>query len=215
MRAPSSRTGRIADRIGRQWRPTRGTDDARQPLDGRCDVLVSGCHRKPGSEPYPYDPKARLVATRRSGKASPARKSSAMRWQLRHHRRPAAARATGCRPARWEKYLLVLRLYDTPVGRTCARDQQEGLLVIRVALLLAGIVHLATVLVLPRMATQDDAACPRSLRSTPSRFRFPPHREGDHAVDWTRRSRDRYAAMTASSGPLKFSVPIKTCYTSV
>src|SRR5258708_34522126 len=47
------------------------------------------------------------------------------------------------------------------MGGADARHQQEGLPVIRLALwllgalLLAGIVHLTTILLLPRMATQD------------------------------------------------------------
>ena len=70
---------------------------------------------------------------------------------------PRAARATGCRPAAWTIIVLVLRLYDTPVGvaTRAAREApmpshqpERSLPMIRWrsgcsgALLLGGIVHL-------------------------------------------------------------------------
>ena len=93
-------------------------DDAGQPLDGRCDVVLSGI--TPQARFWTltlYDPEGRLVANSRNGMASPARKSFAMPTAA--SRSPSAPRA---RAGNWlptggvERYLLVLRLYDTPVG---------------------------------------------------------------------------------------------------
>ena len=84
------------------------------------------------------------------------------------------------------------------------------------ALLLAGIVHLATVLVLPRMATQDAYA--RLSAITPVNAVVPvPTPTPEKAImpfmdPAFEVSICRY---DLSSGPLKFSVPISQAYTSV
>ena len=84
------------------------------------------------------------------------------------------------------------------------------------ALLLAGIVHLATVLVLPRMATQDAYA--RVSAITPVNAVVPvPTPTPEKAImpfmdPAFEVSICRY---DLSSGPLKFSVPISLAYTSV
>jgi hypothetical protein len=93
-------------------------DDAGQTLDGRCDVLVSGT--TPQARFWTmtlYDPEGRLVA------------NSVQRHGFTSHE--IIRKADGSfdmtvgprvRPGNWlptggvERYVLVLRLYDTPVG---------------------------------------------------------------------------------------------------
>jgi hypothetical protein len=93
-------------------------DDAGQPLDGRCDVLLSGS--TPQARYWTitlYDPEGRLVANtmHRHGFTS----QEIIRRADGSFDIVAGARA---RPGNWlptggvERYLLVLRLYDTPVG---------------------------------------------------------------------------------------------------
>ncbi len=102
--------------------------------------------------------------------------------------------APRARPGNWlptggiDRYVVVLRLYDTPVGvatRTAkdapmpavtARSVRmiRWLLWLLGGLLLGGIVHLATVLLLPRTATQDaytrlSAAAPANSIVRPAR----------------------------------------------
>ena len=170
-RAMVARTGELPVGSGDGVAFYARADDAGQSLDGRCDVLLSGT--TPQARFWTitlYDPEGRLVANsmQRQGFTS----QEIIRNADGSFDITVGPRA---RPGNWlptggvEKYLLVLRLYDTPVGdgdanrtrRADARDHQEGLPVIRMvlwlmgALLLGGIVHLATVLLLPRMATQD------------------------------------------------------------
>jgi len=94
------------------------TDDAGQPLDGRCDVLVSGI--TPPARFWTmtlYDPEGLLVANsmRRNGFTS----QEIVRKADGNFDIAIAPRA---RPGNWlptggvERYQLVLRLYDTPVG---------------------------------------------------------------------------------------------------
>ena len=94
------------------------TDDAGQPLDGRCDVLVSGI--TPPARFWTmtlYDPEGLLVANsmRRHGFTS----QEIVRKADGNFDIAIAPRA---RPGNWlptggiERYQLVLRLYDTPVG---------------------------------------------------------------------------------------------------
>ncbi len=93
-------------------------DDAGQPLDGRCDVLLSGT--TPQARYWTitlYDPEGLLVANtmHRHGFTS----QEIIRRADGSFDIVAGARA---RPGNWlptggvERYLLVLRLYDTPVG---------------------------------------------------------------------------------------------------
>jgi hypothetical protein len=93
-------------------------DDRKQPLDGRCDVVVSGI--TPPARFWTltlYDPEGRLVA------------NSANRYGFTSQEIVRAAdgsfeivAAPRARPGNWlptggaERYVLVLRLYDTPVG---------------------------------------------------------------------------------------------------
>jgi hypothetical protein len=94
------------------------TDDSGQVLDGRCDVLVTGT--TPQARFWTvtlYDPEGRLVANsmQRQGFTSQeiVRKADGSFDILVGPR---------VRPGNWlptggvEKYLLVLRLYDTPIG---------------------------------------------------------------------------------------------------
>jgi hypothetical protein len=94
------------------------TDDAAQPLDGRCDVVLSGT--TPQARFWTltlYDPEGKLVANsvQRNGFTSQEliRSASGMFGIT------VGPRA---RPGNWlptggiDRYVLVLRLYDTPVG---------------------------------------------------------------------------------------------------
>jgi hypothetical protein len=93
-------------------------DDTGRLLDGRCDVVLSGI--TPQARYWTitlYDPEGRLIANsvQRQGFTS----QEIMRRADGSFEIVAAPRA---RPGNWlptggvEKYLLVLRLYDTPVG---------------------------------------------------------------------------------------------------
>ena len=145
------------------------SDDKKKPLDGRCDVVVSGV--TPAARFWTltlYDPKGRLVANslQRYGFTSQEIiRGSDGAFEVR-----IAARS---RAGNWlptggiERYGLVLRLYDTPVGvatRTPARcadalHRHGGVPMIRLlftiiaGVLLGGVVHLVSVLALPRIAT--------------------------------------------------------------
>ena len=103
------------------------TDDAGQPLDGRCDVLLSGT--TPQARFWTltlYDPEGRLVANsaQRQGFTS----QEIIRNADGSFNIMVGPRA---RPGNWlptggvEKYLLVLRLYDTPIGMA-ARTGSEA-----------------------------------------------------------------------------------------
>jgi hypothetical protein len=100
-------------------------DDAGRPLDGRCDVTISGM--TPQARYWTitlYDPEGKLVG------------NSAKRHGFTSHE--IVRRADGSftitigprpRPGNWlptgavERYLLILRLYDTPIGvATRGRD---------------------------------------------------------------------------------------------
>jgi hypothetical protein len=94
------------------------TDDGGQPLDGRCDVILGGI--TPQARFWTltlYDPAGRLVANsvQRQGFTS----QEIIRKADGSFEITVGPRA---RPGNWlptggvEKYLLVLRLYDTPVG---------------------------------------------------------------------------------------------------
>ena len=190
------------------------TDDAGNNFDGRCTFMVSGL--TPAARYWTltlYDLDGRLVANtidRHGFTSEEIVRDTEGRFTI-----TVAPRA---RPGNWlptggiERYVLVWRLYDTPIGvatRTTkegadAGDRAKGLLMIRVllwilgAILLGGIVHLATVLAMPRAATQDaysrlraadagqrhGAACRRRRRKPPS------------CRSWIRRSPPRCAATT-------------------
>jgi hypothetical protein len=117
-RAAIARTGELPVGLGDGVSFIATTDDAGRPLDGRCDVLVTGT--TPQARYWTvtlYDPEGRLVANSldRQGFTSQEllRKSDGS-FDIK-----VAPRA---RPGNWlptggaERYILALRLYDTPVG---------------------------------------------------------------------------------------------------
>ena len=117
-RAMVARTGELPVGSGDGVAFTARTDDAGGRLDGRCDVLVSGT--TPQARFWTitlYDPEGRLVANtmQRYGFTS----QEIVRKADGSFDISIGPRA---RPGNWlptggvEKYLLVLRLYDTPVG---------------------------------------------------------------------------------------------------
>jgi len=84
------------------------------------------------------------------------------------------------------------------------------------ALLLAGVVHLATVLLLPRMATQDAYARVSAIAPVNAVIAIPPPTPEKALMPFMdpafQVSVCRY---DLTHGPLKFSVPITQAYTSV
>jgi hypothetical protein len=117
-RAMVARTGELPIGSGDGVAFYANADDAGQPLDGRCDVLLSGI--TPQARFWTitlYDPEGRLVANsaQRHGFTS----QEVIRNANGSFDITVAPRA---RPGNWlptggvEKYLLILRLYDTPVG---------------------------------------------------------------------------------------------------
>jgi uncharacterized membrane protein len=84
------------------------------------------------------------------------------------------------------------------------------------ALLLAGIVHLATVLLLPRMATQDAYARVAAIAPVNSVIPIPgPTPEKALMPFMDPAFQVSVCRYDLSRGPLKFSVPISQAYTSV
>jgi uncharacterized membrane protein len=83
-------------------------------------------------------------------------------------------------------------------------------------LLLGGIVHLATVLLLPKLATQDAYARVAAIAPVNTVTPLPPPSPEDAVLPFM----DPAFAVTVcrfdlSGGPLKFSVPVSPAYTSV
>jgi hypothetical protein len=117
-RATITRNGELPVGTGDGIAFTATTDDKKKPLDGRCDVVVSGV--TPAARFWTlalYDTKGRLVANtlQRYGFTSQEIVRSADGgFEIR-----VASRA---RSGNWlptggiERYSLMLRLYDTPVG---------------------------------------------------------------------------------------------------
>jgi uncharacterized membrane protein len=84
------------------------------------------------------------------------------------------------------------------------------------ALLLAGIVHLATVLVLPRMATQDAYARLSAITPVNAVVAVPTPTPEKAIMPFMDPAFEvSICRYDLSSGPLKFSVPISQAYTSV
>jgi uncharacterized membrane protein len=84
------------------------------------------------------------------------------------------------------------------------------------ALLLAGIVHLATVLVLPRMATQDAYARVAAIAPVNAVVPVPTPTPEKAIMPFMDPAFEvSICRYDLSSGPLKFSVPISQAYTSV
>ncbi|WP_371420497.1 DUF1214 domain-containing protein [Tardiphaga sp.] len=126
-RASIARSGELPIGTGDGVTFTATTDDKKKPLDGRCDVVVSGV--TPAARFWTlslYDTKGRLVANtlQRYGFTSQeVVRSADGAFEIR-----IAARS---RSGNWlptsalERYVLMLRLYDTPVG-VATRTQKDA-----------------------------------------------------------------------------------------
>ncbi|MFZ5733511.1 MAG: DUF1214 domain-containing protein [Pseudomonadota bacterium] len=126
-RASIARSGELPVGSGDGVTFLASTDDAKRTLDGRCDVVVSGV--TPAARFWTmtlYDTKGRLVANalQRYGFTSQEIvRGSDGSFEVR-----IAARA---RAGNWlptgglDKYVLALRLYDTPVG-VATRTQKDA-----------------------------------------------------------------------------------------
>jgi len=117
-RATITRNGELPIGTGDGVAFTATTDDRRKPLDGRCDVVVSGV--TPAARFWTltlYDNKGRLVANtleRYGFTSQEILRGADGGFEIRIASR---ARAGNWLPTGGvERYLLVLRLYDTPVG---------------------------------------------------------------------------------------------------
>jgi len=117
-RATITRNGELPVGTGDGIAFTASTDDKKKPLDGRCDIVVSGV--TPAARFWTlslYDTKGRLVANalQRYGFTS----QEIVRGADGGFEIHVASRA---RSGNWlptggiERYSLMLRLYDTPVG---------------------------------------------------------------------------------------------------
>ena len=126
-RATIARSGELPVGTGDGVAFTAATDDSKRPLDGRCDVVVSGV--TPAARFWTltlYDPKGRLVANalQRYGFTSQEIvRGSDGAFEVRIASR---SRAGNWLPtAAIERYVLMLRLYDTPVG-VATRTQRDA-----------------------------------------------------------------------------------------
>ena len=126
-RAAIARSGELPVGSGDGVTFIASTDDKKQPLDGRCDVVINGV--TPAARFWTitlYDTKGRLVANslQRFGFTSQEIvRASDGGFEVR-----VAARS---RAGNWlptgglDKYVLALRLYDTPVG-VATRTQKDA-----------------------------------------------------------------------------------------
>jgi hypothetical protein len=126
-RATIARSGELPVGTGDGVAFTATTDDNRKPLDGRCDVVISGV--TPPARFWTltlYDPKGKLVPNtlQRYGFTS--------QEVVRSVDGAFAVRiASRSRAGNWlptaalERYVLMLRLYDTPVG-VATRTQRDA-----------------------------------------------------------------------------------------
>lgn len=126
-RAAIARSGDLPIGTGDGITFTATTDDGNKPLDGRCDVIVSGV--TPAARFWTltlYDTKGRLVANtlQRYGFTSQeVVRNADGAFQVRIASR---ARAGNWLPtSAIERYVLSLRLYDTPVG-VATRTQKDA-----------------------------------------------------------------------------------------
>lgn len=117
-RASVARSGELPVGTGDGVIFTAGADDAGRPLDGRCDVVVKGV--TPAARFWTmtiYDPKGQLVANslQRYGFTSQEIvRASDGSFEVRVTSR---SRAGNWLPTGGlDRYILALRLYDTPVG---------------------------------------------------------------------------------------------------
>jgi len=126
-RAAIARNGALPIGLGDGVSFAATTDDKRRPLDGRCDALVSGT--TPSARYFTitlYEPDGKLIANSldRHGFTS----EELIRNQDGSFEIAIAPRA---RPGNWlptggvERYLLVLRFYDTSVG-IATRAEREA-----------------------------------------------------------------------------------------
>jgi hypothetical protein len=126
-RAAIARSGQLPVGAGDGIAFIATTDDTNRPLEGSCDVVVSGV--TPAARFWTltlYDPRGALVANslERYGFTS----QEIVRAADGSFRIRAAARS---RSGNWlptggvERYILVLRLYDTPVG-VATRTQRDA-----------------------------------------------------------------------------------------
>lgn len=126
-RASIARSGELPIGTGDGITFTAITDDTKKPLDGRCDVVISGV--TPPARFWTltlYDTKGRLVANtldRYGFTSQEVVRSADGAFEVR-----IAARS---RAGNWlptsaiDRYVLALRLYDTPVG-VATRSQKDA-----------------------------------------------------------------------------------------
>jgi hypothetical protein len=169
-RASIARSGELPVGTGDGVAFSATTDDRKKPLDGRCDVVVSGV--TPAARFWTltlYDRRDISSPIRCSATASPARKSSAAPTarsrsrgvalagrKLAADRRHRALRADAAalRYAGWRRDADAARRADALDHRRWAAHDPL-LFTIIAGVLLGGVVHLVSVLALPRIATQD------------------------------------------------------------
>jgi hypothetical protein len=133
-RAGIARSGQLPVGLGDGVAFVARNDDEGRPLDGRCEVVISGT--TPAARFWTltlYNPEGRLIAklAERYGFTSQdITREADGRFTIR-----AAPRA---RPGNWlptggaERYLLMLRLYDTPVGAATRAGREAQMPVIAV-----------------------------------------------------------------------------------
>jgi hypothetical protein len=126
-RASIARSGELPIGTGDGVTFTATTDDKKKPLDGRCDIVVSGV--TPAARFWTlslYDTKGRLVPNtlQRYGFTSQeVVRNAEGAFEIRI---AARSRAGNWLPtSALERYVLMLRLYDTPVG-VATRTQKDA-----------------------------------------------------------------------------------------
>lgn len=126
-RASIARSGELPVGTGDGIAFTARSDDSKRPLDGRCDVVVSGV--TPAARFWTltlYDPKGQLVANgmnRYGFTSQEIVRGSDGAFEVRITSR---ARAGNWLPTGGiDRYVLMLRLYDTPVG-VATRTQRDA-----------------------------------------------------------------------------------------
>ncbi len=231
-RASIARSGELPVGTGDGVAFSATTDDRKRPLDGRCDVVVSGV--TPAARFWTltlYDSKGHLVANslQRYGFTSQEIiRGADGAFEIR-----VASRS---RAGNWlptggiERYALMLRLYDTPVGvatRTqrdapMPADRDGGVPMIRwlftiiAGVLLGGVVHLVSVLALPRIATQDAYSRLTPITRINAVTALPPADPNNTLMPFM----DPAFALAICrydlvGGPIKLAVPVSQAYTSV